>query len=35
MEDAKNREIFLKSGSGKTYLKKQLNMYFKKNELIP
>jgi putative endonuclease len=32
--DAKNREIFLKSGSGKTYLKKQLKIFFKKNNLI-
>lgn len=30
-KDAENREIFLKSGSGKRYLKKQLRVYFKKN----
>lgn len=29
--DAMNREIFLKSGSGKRYLKKQLRIYFEKN----
>ncbi len=32
--DAQNREIFLKSGSGKRYLKTQLKVYFKKNGLI-
>ncbi len=32
--DAQNREIFLKSGSGKNYIKKQLKVYFKKNGLI-
>ncbi|MDH5767762.1 MAG: GIY-YIG nuclease family protein [Nitrospirota bacterium] len=33
-EDAQNREVFLKSGSGKRYLKKQLRIYFEKNGLI-
>lgn len=32
--DAMNREIFLKSGSGKRYLKKQLRVYFEKNNLL-
>jgi putative endonuclease len=32
--NAKNREIFLKSGSEKRYLKKQLTVYFKKNGLV-
>ncbi|MBI5198421.1 MAG: GIY-YIG nuclease family protein [Nitrospirae bacterium] len=32
--DAENREIFLKSGSGKRYIKKQLCIYFEKNALI-
>lgn len=32
--DAKGRELFLKSGSGKTYLKKQLKNYFLKNPWI-
>lgn len=32
-QDAENREIFLKSGSGKTYLKKQLKIFFEKNKL--
>ena len=32
--DAENREIFLKSGSGKRYLKKQLKIYFEKNGII-
>ena len=31
--DAENREIFLKSGSGKRYLKKQLKIYFDKHGL--
>jgi putative endonuclease len=31
--DAENREIFLKSGSGKRYLKKQLKIFFEKNSL--
>ncbi|MBI4654512.1 MAG: GIY-YIG nuclease family protein [Nitrospirae bacterium] len=31
--DAENREIFLKSGSGKRYLKKQMKVYFEKNGL--
>ena len=30
-EDAEGRELFLKSGSGKRYLKKQLFHYFKQN----
>ncbi|MBT4516284.1 MAG: GIY-YIG nuclease family protein [Candidatus Komeilibacteria bacterium] len=30
-EDAINREKFLKSGSGKKYLDKQLREYFRKN----
>jgi len=30
-EDAKGRELFLKSGSGKNYLKKQLQHYFREN----
>ncbi len=31
-EDALNREKFLKSGSGKKYLDKQLKEYFKNNQ---
>lgn len=30
--DAKKRERFLKSGSGRKYLKKQLNNYFRNKE---
>jgi len=30
-EDAKSREVFLKSGSGKSFLKKQLANYFEKH----
>lgn len=30
-EDAESREVFLKSGSGKKFLKKQLAHYFKEN----
>lgn len=30
-QDALNREKFLKSGSGRNYLKKQLKNYFEKN----
>jgi putative endonuclease len=30
-KDAQNREIFLKSGRGKSYLKKQMKNYFKEN----
>lgn len=30
-EDVKGREIFLKSGSGKRYLEKQLKHYFQNN----
>ncbi len=33
-EDAKGREEFLKSGSGKRFLKKQLRHYFAKNSLL-
>jgi putative endonuclease len=32
-DDAENRERFLKSGSGKGYIKKQLRIYFEKNAL--
>jgi putative endonuclease len=32
-DDAENRERFLKSGSGKRYIKKQLRIYFEKNAL--
>ena len=32
--DAQNREVFLKSGSGKNFLKKQLKIYFEKNSSI-
>jgi len=32
-QDAKGREIFLKSGSGKRFLKKQLRHWFKKHSL--
>jgi putative endonuclease len=32
--DAEKREIFLKSGSGKRYLKKQLKDYFEKNKIF-
>jgi putative endonuclease len=31
MQDAKNREIFLKSGSGHRFLKNQLRIYFEKH----
>ena len=32
-EDAESRERFLKSGSGRTYLKKQLRVFFANNPL--
>ncbi len=32
--DAINREVFLKSGSGKRYLKKQLRIYFENINMI-
>lgn len=30
--DAQNREVFLKSGSGKRYIKKQLRVYLMNND---
>lgn len=32
-QDAENRERFLKSGSGRTYLKKQMKTFFSKHPL--